>query len=957
MPDAVRQTTTHCIPLSADFIDRCARRIVEACRADLPDLSVCLIVLPSPSLAPALRRALAAAAGRALLLPRIATLTELAAAAQAGGQPDSQRQLALYRQLRERGWFTDSALWEICAELIALFDELHERAVGLPDDEAEFLARLERAYDARGSRPLRFEAEVVHRLWRAEAAGTPGRHASTAMALAGLAATARAPLFMLCEGEPRPLEADFCAAWALRQPVTVFLPRREAADMPVLLALNFAWPGEAAAAPALAERAEAARGALPQSPLAGRLRLIGAAGLEEEALSVVSEVRRWLDAGRRNIALVALDRAAARRARALLERDGILVQDETGWKLSTTRAAALLDAWLEVVVADAYHRDLLDLLKSPFVFADMPEAERLVSLLQLERGLTRHNLSSGLARFEAALRRESDAGGASLLLRRVSAARQRMPRGGASAADWLTGVEAALDALGATAALQEDAAGATVLELLRTRKAELGAVPLRLTFHEWREWLNRELEHAAFVDHGIESPLVMTHLAATRLRRFDAAILVGADRDNLAPSISRAVFANQAVRAELGLPAAAQARARLRDDLVGLVACCEEVTATWQTLRDDEANLPCAELGLLSLLHERAWGDSLAAQPAVAPRVRDVDGGTPMPRPRAPERVPRRFSPSAYASLMACPYQFFARRMLGLSEAEEVREALEKRDYGELVHRILQRFHAEHACLSGVADDALAADLEAISRQVFAQAIDENFFEHAWLTRWLACVPGYIAWQKAREAAGWRHVGGELVREIALSMAGGELWLHGRLDRLDRRADGAEAVLDYKTQEVARLRRRLAEPGEDVQLACYVMLQGTQVGEAAYVALDGDKPAEAAFSEVQSAARAQAVRLTGLVQTLRDGAALPAHGTAACEWCEMRGLCRRDYHGPTPGPRPEGGERGPPPDPAPGLAQQGEPAQAAQSSALRIPAFAPSGGGDSCSPPAGDSVP
>ena len=45
----------------------------------------------------------------------------------------------------------------------------------------------------------------------------------------------------------------------------------------------------------------------------------------------------------------------------------------------------------------------------------------------------------------------------------------------------------------------------------------------------------------------------MTHLAATRLRRFDAAILIGADRDNLAPTFSRAVFSNQAVRSDLGL--------------------------------------------------------------------------------------------------------------------------------------------------------------------------------------------------------------------------------------------------------------------------------------------------------------------------------------------------------------------------------------------------------------------
>jgi ATP-dependent helicase/nuclease subunit B len=250
--------------------------------------------------------------------------------------------------------------------------------------------------------------------------------------------------------------------------------------------------------------------------------------------------------------------------------------------------------------------------------------------------------------------------------------------------------------------------------------------------------------------------------------------------------------------------------------------------------------------------------------------------------------------------------------MLGLAEAEEVREALEKRDYGEFVHRILLRFHAEHPQFSGRGEEALADELEAISREVFAPEIEENFLEHAWLARWLDCVPGYIAWQKAREAAGWHHAGGELAREIALPLAGGgEVLLHGRLDRLDRRADGSEAVLDYKTQDAQGLKRRLADPAEDVQLACYALLQGGRVGEAAYVALDGEKSVEVPLPDVREMARTQGARLAAAVDALRAGAALPAHGVdAACEWCEMRGLCRRDYHSPPPGHRPEGGGDG-----------------------------------------------
>jgi ATP-dependent helicase/nuclease subunit B len=334
-------------------------------------------------------------------------------------------------------------------------------------------------------------------------------------------------------------------------------------------------------------------------------------------------------------------------------------------------------------------------------------------------------------------------------------------------------------------------------------------------------------------------------------------------------------------------------------------------------MRGDEANLPCPELSLLSVLHGRAWGDGLMAAPDAGTHAfgPQPGGGTAMPRPAAPQRVPLRLSASAYASLMACPYQFFARRMLGLVEVEEVREALEKRDYGEFVHRILQRFHAAHPQLSGRPEEVLAAELEAISREVFAPEIEENFLEHAWLARWLKCAPGYVAWQKAREAAGWRYAGGELARETALPLAdGGEVVLAGRLDRLDRRADGSEAVLDYKTKNAQGLRQRLADPAEDVQLACYALLQGGRVDEAAYVALDGEKPVDVPLPDVQDMAGAQGARLATAIGALRAGAALPAHGVdAVCAWCEMRGLCRKDYHhSPAPLPAEGGDDRSPP---------------------------------------------
>ena len=54
------------------------------------------------------------------------------------------------------------------------------------------------------------------------------------------------------------------------------------------------------------------------------------------------------------MALVAQDRVLTRRVRAMLANQGVAVRDETGWKLSTTRAAAGLMSLLRAAAWDEH---------------------------------------------------------------------------------------------------------------------------------------------------------------------------------------------------------------------------------------------------------------------------------------------------------------------------------------------------------------------------------------------------------------------------------------------------------------------------------------------------------------------------------------------------------------------------------------------------------------------------
>ena len=136
-------------------------------------------------------------------------------------------------------------------------------------------------------------------------------------------------------------------------------------------ALDAAWPAPCDGGPSLRERAAVVRSrCIPSIRWRGRLSLFGAASLEEEAAAADVRVRSWLLEGRQRIAVVVQDRLVARRLRALLERAEVLVQDETGWALSTVAAATVIMRFLDCLGSDFHHRDLVDLLKSPFLFAD-----------------------------------------------------------------------------------------------------------------------------------------------------------------------------------------------------------------------------------------------------------------------------------------------------------------------------------------------------------------------------------------------------------------------------------------------------------------------------------------------------------------------------------------------------------------------------------------------------------
>ena len=868
--------------LSSVFFDSVAKHILsrhaqspsDLCGAGLRRAT---ILLPNYHVALPLARALGAAADLpALLLPQMLTLNDWAKSVPLAVPvvSDSQRSALLYQHLRKQQWFENSDLWSMTQELLALFDELTHSLNTLPHDAEAFAAAVQQAYRARQNATLQLEARLVFELWHAMQAGEELDAARAyQQRLAKLAQQADRPLYVLRTSDWDALEQRFLDEYAKRAAVTVFDLREMAAQI-------------------TSDLPTGGLSRMANSSISGSPLFFAATSLEQEARAAAMQVRRWLNEGRRDIAIVAQDRVVARRMRALLERVQVLVADETGWTFATLSVSTVLDRWLTAMQSDFYHHDLIDLLKSPFIFADMPPGERKAAVYQLEQLLRKRGVVAGLEAFVALVEHEATLHQPLARLRQAAALLEQNRK--KTLADWLGALRANLAVLGIDAGLQQDDAGRQLLRALDTWQQELAGDNGRYAFREWRRWLAQQLDTQTYHDSGIDSPVRFTHLAATRWRAFDAVLLLGCDADHLPGVADGGRWFNDAVRSSLNLPTRAAHAARQRDDLLALLAMNGCVLVTWQKDRNGEQGLLSPYLQMLRDEHELRHGDDLSENELHAclaaedaHRIELPQAAQPAPSV-APEAVPASVSISAYNSLVACPYQFYARHILRLNELDEVQEAIEKRDYGERVHDILRRFHERYPQVSGHPFDELEAVMRQVSEETFADLLEQDFAARAWLARWYQSLPAYLEWQAENEAQGWRYAEAESAFDWELE----GVRLRGRIDRLDVRGE-EKRVLDYKTQNDQVLRNKLKEPGEDVQLACYAYAH--EAADAAFVSIENGKvKLVEPKHDVPLLAQLNAERLVQTMDEIRGGAGLPANGIdAVCVYCEMRGLCRK----------------------------------------------------------------
>ncbi|MGB5440543.1 MAG: PD-(D/E)XK nuclease family protein, partial [Gammaproteobacteria bacterium] len=459
-----------------------------------------------------------------------------------------------------------------------------------------------------------------------------------------------------------------------------------------------------------------------------------------------------------------------------------------------------------------------------------------------------------------------------------------------------------LERLGMWQAFGNDPAGERILYEWNLLHDAAGQSRVEMNWLEFRAWFGAALERHDFRPLAVNSPVLLMNLQQAQLGSYAAIVIGACDREYLPAGAAASPFFNDPVRAGLGLPTWPERHELQFNRFRRLLESAPQVLLTWHSEVNGEARMPSPWLEALQTFHRLAWEDDLVDIELTALLENpgsQVRGSNPLPAPQPAvypaaqlpaELLPRELSVSAHRMLIDCPYRFFAARGLGLKAREDVKEALEKAEYGSLVHQLLEQFHRDYKIPVTASSRAAAlARLEKISQDVFSAALEDNFEHRAWIRRWRVLIPGYIDWQIMRQQE-WAFHAAE--QDAAIELQNG-LRLKGRLDRIDSNASGL-AIIDYKTGASAR--QPDVDNGEDVQLACYALLTDELPARVEYLQVDGEIKTTASLAGEALAELADAVkhRLNNVLQAIEKGSSLPAWGDDnTCKYCEMDGLCRK----------------------------------------------------------------
>jgi ATP-dependent helicase/nuclease subunit B len=618
------------------------------------------------------------------------------------------------------------------------------------------------------------------------------------------------------------------------------------------------------------------------------LAVIEAPNPEMEALAIAVALReaRHLD---KSAALVTPDRALARRVMAALGRWNLDYEDSGGDALMETPAGIFSRLAAEAVAGGLEPPTLLALLKHPMCRLGSAEAawKPAIEVLELAvlRGTRPQPGTAGLAQDFARFRIELDKlnrGEVSSLHRAEPRARLKdreldraqslistlqaasNPLESLSSARSCDFVELASRHRDVLIALSRDQNGiavafeeqeglalAAAFDDLLSEQRQSG---LMVTLSDYPE-----LFQTAFADRAVrrsERPGTRLHIYGpleSRLMQADRVIVGGLIEGVWPPAPRIDPWLSRPMRHELGLD--------LPERRIGLSAHdFAQLLGTEDVILSHSAKAGGAPAVASRFLHrleavagEARWKEATAAGERYVHFAQELDRPdevkpVPQPAPKPPRATrPLKLSVTAIEDWLRDPYTIYAKYILRLDALDPVDMPLSAADRGSAIHDAIGEFTKDFA--QKLPNDPVHT-LREIGARHFAPLMERPEAKALWWPRFQRIAKWFSEWDIARRG-NILAIEAEIKGEIPIPLDNERIFhLSARADRIERRADGTFAILDYKTGQPPTGKQVRMGLSPQLTLEAAILRAGgfagidagASVGELVYVRLSGNNP-------------------------------------------------------------------------------------------------------------------
>jgi len=429
--------------------------------------------------------------------------------------------------------------------------------------------------------------------------------------------------------------------------------------------------------------------------------------------------------------------------------------------------------------------------------------------------------------------------------------------------------------------------------------ARLGSVVGRFSAGEALSRLRRLCADTLFQPEATETPVQVLGLLESAGLEFDCLWVSGLSDDAWPLAARPNPFLPIALQKKAGIPeASAEASLDLdRRFTEGWAGAAGAVVFSWPR-KDGDRELAASPLigaypeGRLQIPDQPRFRDRIFATKKLEEREDEVAPALPQQQAPGGARV--------LADQAACPFRAFARWRLRAEALQSPEPGPDAMARGQLLHALMAALWRELRSSAALAGD-LGPAIGKAARHALREVGLEGRFAELEFDRLQKLAGEWLAVERAREP--FEVVQTEQQRPLHI----GGLALTGRIDRLDRLADGTHALIDYKTGSRVTPNDWLGARPDDPQLPLYAVTAQEAVSGVAFAKIRTGDMKFAGFTTdkgvIPGAKPAQdwAALVAGwkgelekLAEEFAGGHAPvnPKRGLATCRYCDLQTLCR-----------------------------------------------------------------